>query len=84
MRTIIIINWLLSFFSLCIDTEQSPLWAVLACGAWFAVSSLLLRFVRVKDVLRGIVKIRRFWRSFWRPKFDFYAFNKRLEANINK
>jgi hypothetical protein len=45
MKAIIIINWLLSFGSLSIDTELSPLWAVFACVAWFGVSSYLLRFV---------------------------------------
>jgi hypothetical protein len=43
MKTILTINWLLSMCSLCIDTERSPFWAVLACAAWFCVSAVLLR-----------------------------------------
>ena len=39
---LILINWALSFMGLCVDTEKSPLWAVLVMFSWFAVSSLLL------------------------------------------
>jgi hypothetical protein len=52
MRAIIFINWLLSFCSLCIDTERSPLWASAACVAWFALSSYLLRFAEPRPKSR--------------------------------
>jgi threonine/homoserine/homoserine lactone efflux protein len=39
---IILINWVLSFMGLCIDTEHSPLWAVFVAIGWFALSSWLM------------------------------------------
>lgn len=39
---LILINWTLSFMGLTINTEQSPLWAVLIGIAWFIASSILL------------------------------------------
>lgn len=53
---IILINWCLSFTGLCIDAEQSPLWAVLVAVAWFALSSLLLKHADKKGWLKEIVK----------------------------
>jgi hypothetical protein len=44
-RTLIIINWALSFCALCVDTERTPFWGVLAVVAWFGVSSFLLLFM---------------------------------------
>ena len=53
---IILINWCLSFIGLCIDTEQSPLWAVLVAVGWFCLSSLLLKYADKKGWLNNIVK----------------------------
>lgn len=36
---VILINWLVSLFSLCIDTETAPLWVVVAVVAWFGIST---------------------------------------------
>jgi hypothetical protein len=36
---LIILNWLMAFASMSIDTELSPLWAVVSCVAWFGVAS---------------------------------------------
>ena len=41
---IIFFNWMLSIFGLCIDTEQSPLWAVIFMVIYFSVSSRLLKY----------------------------------------
>ncbi|MEA4950112.1 MAG: hypothetical protein VB068_10780 [Petrimonas sp.] len=38
---IILINWMLSFMALSIDTEYSPLWASIAAVAWFLISGVL-------------------------------------------
>ena len=75
---LIILNWLLSVCGLCIDTERSPLWAVLVCVAWFVVACWLMRYASLYDVKRIFVWARRFRRSLLRPKFDFEGFNKRL------
>jgi hypothetical protein len=53
---LILINWALSFMGLCIDTERSPLWAVLLMVAWFAGSSLLLKYADKKGWMNEIVK----------------------------
>jgi hypothetical protein len=45
---IILINWYFSICGLCIDTEYSPLWAVMLMVAWFAGSSLLLNYADKK------------------------------------
>ncbi|MDR1347791.1 MAG: hypothetical protein LBJ63_05080 [Prevotellaceae bacterium] len=84
MKTLlIIINWLLAFCVMSIDTELSPLWAVVSCVAWFGVASwLLVKYAGLTDALRGLVSVRRFWRSLWRPKFDFEAFNRKLTREI--
>lgn len=43
---LIFINWMLSFFSLCIDTERSSFIAVVIVIVWFTISSLL--FIRAQ------------------------------------
>jgi hypothetical protein len=49
-------NWLLSLMGLSIDTERSPLWAVLLMVAWFAGASLLMRRADKRGELDGMVK----------------------------
>jgi hypothetical protein len=45
MKTnLIFINWMLSILGLSIDTERSPLWAVVIMFTWFAVSCFLLKY----------------------------------------
>ena len=39
---LILINWMLSFMALSIDTEKSHFVAVMAVFAWFAISTLVL------------------------------------------
>lgn len=51
---IILINWCLSFVGLSIDTERSPLWAVLVMVAWFFLSSLLLKYADKKGWMNNI------------------------------
>mgnify|MGYP005972873829 CR=1 FL=1 len=51
---IILINWCLSFVGLSIDTECSPLWAVLVMVAWFFLSSLLLKYADKKGWMNNI------------------------------
>lgn len=53
---IILINWCLSFVGLSIDTERSPLWAVLVMVAWFFLSSFLLKYADKKGWMNEIVK----------------------------
>jgi hypothetical protein len=53
---IILVNWCLSFFGLCIDTERSPLWAVLLMVAWFVGSSLLLKYADKRGWMNEIIK----------------------------
>lgn len=53
---LILINWCLSFFGLCIDMEHSPLWAVLIAVGWFFISSLLLKYADKKGWMNEIVK----------------------------
>jgi hypothetical protein len=53
---LILINWCLSVMGLCIDTEHSPLWAVLVVVAWFLLSSLLLKYADKKGWMNEIVK----------------------------
>lgn len=54
--TLILINWGLSFMGLCIDTECSPLWAVLLMVGWFIGSTLLLNYADKKGWMDVIVK----------------------------
>jgi hypothetical protein len=75
----IIFYFLLSFLSMSIDTELSPLWATAACAINMGIATwLLVKHANYTEALRVLVKIRRYWRSLWRPKFDFEAFNKRF------
>jgi hypothetical protein len=53
---LILINWCLSFCGLCIDTDHSPLWAVLIAVGWFFLSSLLLKYADKKGWMNEIVK----------------------------
>jgi len=53
---LILVNWCLSFFGLCIDTEHSPLWAVLIMVGWFCLSTLLLKYADKKGWMNEIVK----------------------------
>lgn len=38
---IILVNWIISWFGLSIDTEHSPLWACMAAIVWFLISGWL-------------------------------------------
>jgi hypothetical protein len=40
----ILVNWALSFIGLCVDTELTPLWIVMALVAWFIASSGLVLY----------------------------------------
>jgi len=53
---LILINWGLSFMGLCVDTERSPMWAVLLMLGWFAGSSLLLVYADRRGWMNGIRK----------------------------
>ncbi|MDR0864997.1 MAG: hypothetical protein LBO74_08705 [Candidatus Symbiothrix sp.] len=53
---LILINWALSFMGLCIDTEQSPIWAVLLMVAWFFGSTILLIYADKRGWMDDIVK----------------------------
>ena len=81
---LIIFNLLCAFCALSIDTERSPLWAVIAVLAWLAIGAYLLKFVSPTEALRALVRVRRAWRSLWRPKFDFEAFNQQLAQEIEE
>ena len=53
---IILINWIISWFGLAIDTDHSPLWASLIAIIWFLLSGwLFLRATRRGD-FRNIEK----------------------------
>jgi hypothetical protein len=66
-----------------IDTELSPLWATAACVINMAVATwLLVKYASYTEALRCLVKIRQYWRSLWRPKFDFGEFNKQLAREL--
>jgi hypothetical protein len=80
MKSLLIcFNFILAFLAMSIDTELSPLWAVVCVVAWMCIAAwLLVQYASPIDALRGLVKIRRYWRLLWRPKFDFEAFNKRF------
>jgi hypothetical protein len=59
------------------------MWAVLLCLVWFIVSCWATRYASPEDANRGLAKMRRIWRRLvGRPKFDFEAFNKRLEERL--
>ena len=79
---LIIFNMLCAFCAMSIDTERSPLWATAVVVAWFAIAAWLLKYASPADALRALVKVRRAWRSLWRPKFDFEAFNREFAREI--
>jgi len=57
MKAILVLsNWCLILCGLSIDTERSPLWAVMVIVAWFAASTLLLKYAFKKGWMNGIVK----------------------------
>jgi hypothetical protein len=53
---LILINWCLSLCGLCIDTERSPLGAVLIVVVWFCLSTILLKHADKKGWLKEIIK----------------------------
>ncbi len=53
---IILINWMLSFAALSIDTEKSSFVAVMIVFAWFAISSIILIRAQRRGTLRKIEK----------------------------
>ena len=53
---IILINWCLSLFGLCVDTDNNPLWIVFIAVAWFVLSTLLLKYADKKGWLKNIYK----------------------------
>jgi apolipoprotein N-acyltransferase len=79
---LIIFNLLCAFCALSIDTERSPLWAVAAVVVWLAIAVWLLRYASITEALRALVRVRRVWRSLWRPKFDFEEFNRKFEREL--
>ncbi len=52
----ILINWMLSFMALSIDTENSSFVAVMIVFAWFAISSIILIHAQRRGTLRNIEK----------------------------
>jgi hypothetical protein len=38
---IILVNWIISWFGLTIDTEHSPMWASMVAISWFLISGWL-------------------------------------------
>jgi hypothetical protein len=82
---LIILNWLLAFCAMSINTEASPLWAIAACVAWMAVATwLLVKYASPTDALRVLVKMRRFWRSLFRPKISLEEFYRQLDREAEK
>jgi hypothetical protein len=53
---LILFNWCLSFLGLSIDTERSPLWAVLIMVGYFVLSTLLLKYADKKGWMNEIVE----------------------------
>lgn len=53
---IILINWLLSFMSLSIDTEKSSFIAVMIVFAWFAISSIIFIRAQRRGAFRELEK----------------------------
>ena len=51
---LILINMVLSFSALSVDTERTPLWAVLLIVAWFLSSALLFKYAYVKGWFKFI------------------------------
>lgn len=53
---LILINWLLSFIALSIDTERSHFLAVMVVFTWFAISTLVLVRAQRRGTFRKIEK----------------------------
>lgn len=53
---LILLNFILSWFGLAIDTEHSPLWTCLIVIAWFIVSGVLFLHATRRDYFRDIEK----------------------------
>ena len=53
---LILINWCISLFGLCVDVDNSPLWVVFTCVVYFIGSSLLLVWADQKGILEKISK----------------------------
>lgn len=51
---LITINMALSFAGLSIDTNKSPLWAVVLIIAWFIASALLMNYTSRKGWFKSI------------------------------
>ena len=49
---VILINWMLSFFMLSIDTEKSAIWMVALVVVYFVFSSLVLVWADSKGMFR--------------------------------
>ena len=59
---LILINWLLSFLAVCsLDLDRSSMTGILVILAWFAGSSLLLRYADKRGWMDKIIK-----------RFNFY------------
>ena len=52
----VIVNWMLSLMALSIDTEHSPLWAVMLVVIWFACSTLLLKYADLRSWMDKFIK----------------------------
>ena len=55
-RHLILINWLLSFMALSIDTERSSFTAVMVVFAWFAISTIFFLLAQRRGDFRHIEK----------------------------
>ena len=53
---LIAVNWALSFIGLSVDTELSPVWAVVLMYGWFGISMLLMNLAHKRGWLDKIVK----------------------------
>ena len=51
---LVLINWLISFMSMTIDTEQVQMWVSLTTLGYFVASSLLLKVAESRGWLRKI------------------------------
>lgn len=53
---IILVNWILSFISLCIDTEKSSFLAVMIVFVWFLISTVLFLRAQKRGSFKKIEK----------------------------
>jgi len=53
---LILFNLILSFLGLSIDTDHSPMWAVILMVIWFSASVLLLKYADRKGWMDEVVK----------------------------